>query len=571
MSLTIRLCLLGLLVIAGDVESNPGPPKPRSSITSQAKDATLRCNMQQPTGVLFVLEIWSSTKCGIACLQKALVKDIYQRKGNNLKLFATILDVNVSEVERKDAEECGVTLIPGRRHELINPKDDPIGLKWLLYHKAYYPHLKDLKNIRYVVGYGPTTSDAATEIRDSLFPDAQLYDINLAVPYVFSRPVLFEDKNESKMQRVAIKADAIISIGPRTHSYFEGLYRACNRQPRHIEITPKVGDPFNEEVRRPCISTISRILSFNTEVATPGDMLRWYQKILQYIENVSSSFRTFLNRQVYWVILDVSQENAHTLNKEISERIQGSTLQVIVKMCSSASQLSTELRQCHLCIIPEFHGYGLVGFEAVTMGVPVLLDGQTQLGEFISKYFPSYGDSCLVRNDERWCEMIKCKLTESQVAFEHAENLKSELLKSQLVERSYATLANMFSDIPVGNEGLDMEMSACNVSREIAPSNEECYPDRVDTGMVHKFVSPAVDNEYEPAIVRQERLHEVGPVSEVMACKPDVIAELDMARESDIAAQEMVHKIDISAEELGHELDTVTRRWHISKWYQHRR
>ncbi|XP_070549209.1 uncharacterized protein [Ptychodera flava] len=98
------------------------------------------------------------------------------------KLYCTILDVEVSEDQKTDAESVGVTLIPATRFKWSDSEGDPPAPNWLLHHDTYYPGLKELKHIKHVVSFSPKTKNAAAAIHESLFPQAQLHQLSLPAP-----------------------------------------------------------------------------------------------------------------------------------------------------------------------------------------------------------------------------------------------------------------------------------------------------------------------------------------------------------------------------------------------------
>ncbi|XP_070549125.1 myb-like protein X [Ptychodera flava] len=116
-----------------------------------------------------------STSWNTASQQTTLVKDFCDPVS---KLYCTVLDVEVSEDQKKDAESVGVTLIPATRSKWLDPDEDPPGVNWLVHHDKYYPQLKDLLNIKHVVSFSLKTHKAAAAIHTSLFYEAKLHQLS---------------------------------------------------------------------------------------------------------------------------------------------------------------------------------------------------------------------------------------------------------------------------------------------------------------------------------------------------------------------------------------------------------
>ncbi|XP_070568812.1 uncharacterized protein [Ptychodera flava] len=193
------------------------------------KNAKLHLLSSKPAA-LFVANSWDKDALGLTAFHKSLVQDFCGRKakaGEDLKAYSTVLDVKISDDQKTDAESCGVTLIPAQIEELADPEDELPALKRLVYHSTYYPDLKELENIQYIIGYGPTTGLAAADIRAKLFLGAKLVLINHACPEDNCLQTIKSLQNfEERMLKMASKADLIFSIGPKIHQYFQNAYRA---------------------------------------------------------------------------------------------------------------------------------------------------------------------------------------------------------------------------------------------------------------------------------------------------------------------------------------------------------
>ncbi|XP_070546520.1 uncharacterized protein [Ptychodera flava] len=135
---------------------------------------------------LLVLTSWNTASDDLTSQPtRTLVKDFCENtlKSDKVsKLYCTVLDVEVSENKKKDAESVGVTLIPATRFKWSDPEGDPPAPNWLLHHYTYYPGLKKLKHIKHVVSFSPKTKNAAAAIHESLFPQAQLHQLSVPTP-----------------------------------------------------------------------------------------------------------------------------------------------------------------------------------------------------------------------------------------------------------------------------------------------------------------------------------------------------------------------------------------------------
>ncbi|XP_070547341.1 uncharacterized protein [Ptychodera flava] len=128
-------------------------------------------------------------------------------------ICGTVIDVKVSEDQKESAESVGITLIPARRKSSLDPQRHPPKLDWLLHHDIYYPSLGDLENVKYVVGHDSLTAEAAKDIRDSLFPDAELHLLKVHLPGVL---VMFDKWDVNKYGQPELHRNVLTWISSRT-------------------------------------------------------------------------------------------------------------------------------------------------------------------------------------------------------------------------------------------------------------------------------------------------------------------------------------------------------------------
>ncbi|XP_070546439.1 uncharacterized protein [Ptychodera flava] len=135
---------------------------------------------------LLVLTSWNTASDDLTSQPtRTLVKDFCENtlKSDKVsKLYCTVLDVEVSEDQKKDAERVGVTLIPATRDKWSDPEGDPPAPNWLLRHDIYYPGLKKLQHVKHVVSFSSKTKNAAAAIHESLFLQAQLHQLSVPIP-----------------------------------------------------------------------------------------------------------------------------------------------------------------------------------------------------------------------------------------------------------------------------------------------------------------------------------------------------------------------------------------------------
>ncbi|XP_070551903.1 uncharacterized protein [Ptychodera flava] len=400
------------------------------------------------TGVLIVFDSWDINKCGLAHFHRSLFKNIQRKNRELLKFYATVLGDTISEEQQKDAEDAGITLIPRRRNDSIDPEQDPVGLHCLFYHKGYYPNLGDLRNIEYVIGYAPLTAAAAIDIRKSLFPEAQLYQINQLNP---DSCHLMTHKERSKLERdmvnFARQADAMVSIGPSMYDYFENAYRVVTEKTKpHIEILPDLGDDFSRQnIQLPEKVHHHMMLSYGVTFTGEREALAEYETVAWAVGRTATMMHDMRHPPPKWNIVGVSPNHYDTVQSKIEEKTNCSFLETRITAECSLVDLRDKLLTSHLCIIGQCQRqYGLYGLESIAAGLPTLISENTELGYLINKYFENNAQWCVVRKSEDWFTTIRDALSQTRVTFKNADKLKKAYLESSKVKESHDRFSAMF-------------------------------------------------------------------------------------------------------------------------------
>ncbi|XP_070547520.1 uncharacterized protein [Ptychodera flava] len=381
-----------------------------------------------------------------------------RKTGKGGKLYATVLDVAISETQKKDAEKAGITLVPARRAEHLDPEDDPINIHWLSYPGGYYPQLKDLRNIQYVIGYAPMTAKAAANVRQSLFPQAKLYQINAIHP---DHHANMTSEQQSKLERdmldIAREADAMVSIGPSMHAYFENAYRAINRTIPHIELLPKVDDCFQKQTIELQKNIQQHVILSYGDVDSHADIMSDYDKIASVLGEVAVAQKKVCGHSIKWNILHVPKESIMVTENDLNKSTHCDFKLANLKPTATIKELLTCLKQSHLCVIGSRRSdFGFYGLEAIAAGLPTYADRDSQLGSFIAKYLKFYKDFFLVRSEQEWHDKVMAAIEDTEIALKWANDLKKAYLECKEVEESYGRFTALFTEKMEPSEDLDV-------------------------------------------------------------------------------------------------------------------
>ncbi|XP_070570892.1 uncharacterized protein [Ptychodera flava] len=398
---------------------------------------------------LFVFHTWDKDKFGLPATHRNLIKDFCRRKRNVIKVYATTLDLRLSEAQEKDANDIGVHLIVAERNKWANEKQDPAVLRWLLDHKVHYQRLDELKNVKYVIGYTPETHSAAADIREKLFPDADLVLINCSTASKENG-----DEFDYKMLDAASEADLLFSLGPLTHKHFEIEYRAerngkrlCDIPHREIAPIPNVSCKWAnipKDITEPVLFTYGRI--------DDEEALKRCGPIAAAIGNFSSAWKKHVRGKVTWKIQGISEVMEKRSREFFDDSLKNGNTKLQPYFNTSIDKLTTHLFQSHLCIpLPSTDQSHFDGIEAMSSAVPLVSIEDTHLAEFIGKYLKEYMDSCIVEKTEgHLTNHIQRVFSNIPLAFEKAERLRKTYISSKQTQNTYEEFAALLT--PSQNE-----------------------------------------------------------------------------------------------------------------------
>ncbi|XP_070536436.1 uncharacterized protein [Ptychodera flava] len=402
--------------------------------------------------VLIINDEWGTSKGGVSTVHREIS---CLAKESGVEVFSTVLDA--SDADEKDAEEKGIKLITPTINPNLTEKYKVPDLAWFILHRAYFPKLRKLKNVKVVIGHVPITNDAVFEIK-KLFPSASVFLFNHVIPEDID---IYEDKppervqeDESKILVAASNADAVFSVGPRIFDHFQNKFRALPREPRHFEYVPRPEQQFFDvEMKKPS-QTISRMRVITFGRIKGVEKLKGYDLVASALSKVTAALYDEQKTSLVWVIRGVPEGEQEETMKFLKKNISSRYLDVKLYPYGSHDEIRVDLQQSHLCIMASrTEPFGLVGLEAMAVGIPTLITKQSGLAELLRKKFPSEAKSVVVNvgiNDfskssdiEEWRKAITDALLNYDKTFDLAQELKRKLIEYTASMKSHEEFKNM--------------------------------------------------------------------------------------------------------------------------------
>ena len=382
--------------------------------------------------VLVLATEWKSGHGGLSTLNRLFC---YALSKAGVEVFCIVLDAE--EVDRKVAQDGGVTIL---KASSIPGTKDTIALL-----SKKHPELPHDFSPMYIVGHGRVTGGAALLQKDHYPAAKRLHFIHMAPDeiewYKHAREddpgKLGEERTTTELV-LGMKADHVITIGPRLHGLYQTDFSAVGIEPFRLD--PGF-DNANDDNRVPPPGLNYRVLVF-------GRMDDWELKGLDIAAGAMGNLSTRRGRDLPGLELHIRGAPRGTTD-EIRNKVQnlaGKNLKVVVREYSSdLLVIEHDIRTASLVLMPSrFEGFGLVGLEAIVAGTPVLLSETSGIAALLKECLkPEQVNRFVVRVDgddviEDWSRAIEVVLQNREAAFREVAMVK-DLLKK---EKTWADAIN---------------------------------------------------------------------------------------------------------------------------------
>ena len=358
--------------------------------------------------VVFLCDEWKSSKGGLSTFNREFAINLAETTAGSMKIHCYVS--NSDDRDREDAEQHGVNLITARS---VPGSADPLECLKFPPSKLPKPHL--------VIGHGRKLGSPAYFLAQSTkckwiqFVHVYCEDLGkYKESATAAEDTIEENEKKHKMEIELCKAaDAVVAVGSR-------LQQKYSRSLPSLEveiITPGIVKKFcNESIESgEHAGVLSRSLNafksymfmktFNVFMfgrATFEDLtLKGYDIVANAIGSLGKEFElTFVGSFPG----DHRNVEQWFLQKTCIKRKQIT----IRRYCTEQDELKGMFHQSDLVALPSrTEGFGLVGLEAISCGVPVLVSGESGVAEALRKV--EGGNTVIVELDEdedQWARRI---------------------------------------------------------------------------------------------------------------------------------------------------------------------
>ena len=232
-----------------------------------------------------------------------------------------------------------------------------------------------------------------------------------------------EDKHQVEVELCKL-ADQVVAVGPKLAEVFSGYLRPCGKDRDVLNFTPGIFSEF-ADVKQ----AIEEREAFNVLVFGRGDNEDFRLKGYDIAAQAIAELKDMTYKLVF--VGATSGEEEKVADLLLKQGINRSQLRVR-RFNESREQLAQLFCEVDLAIMPSrTEGFGLAALEALSAGLPVLVSGNSGLGEALKKV--PFASSCVVQSEDPkdWANAIKAV---------REKDRKLRLLEIEIIREQYAKM-----------------------------------------------------------------------------------------------------------------------------------
>ncbi|XP_070547320.1 uncharacterized protein [Ptychodera flava] len=375
--------------------------------------------------VLLIGTEWTSNKSNLEVVvnNRELAKAIAQR---GFKVYCTVLNIQDEDISLAAKENV----------DLVVPTSDDMSSsasrqQVILNPEKYYPSLKELDHVQFVVSHAfiNGTARMALRIRDKLFRKAKLITIFYYIPEDEDLPPSRLQAHQEEMESWAAKADLVLSLGPNIFNYFTNKFRIFEDINHHLLLPFMTTDKFDQSVfKNRNISTFVEILTFHSDMLIREDKFHQFDLPARIIGDTCRN--RSCETKLRWKILGVNDDVYVTFRDHLNQIVKNADVKINFYPPHSLGKIYDDLIQCHIVLYTGENSFGLPALLAASAGVPLITSENTGFSSFLKEHnFVYFTHSMLSNNRDLPTDRIKNVIQEYDEMLKVARNIQTFLQK----------------------------------------------------------------------------------------------------------------------------------------------
>jgi glycosyltransferase involved in cell wall biosynthesis len=407
-------------------EQNRGITSPSSPAVSAPQTDTRRSARRLK--ILAVATEWSSGHGGLSTFNRELCLAMARAKH---EVYCYVPAVN--EQEREHSKQQGVYLVvapgPGEERERLHRK----------------PPLPEGVVPDVIIGHGRVTGSAALSLMDHFPKSRRVHFLHMAPGQIewFKDHAAGKGATETADERerleieLAKAAGLVAAVGPRLQREF-----ATRLHPHGSKVHAFIPGLSAEKLLDIPPGDLQILLFGRAE----DERLKGLDIAARAVAMVAESLP---DRKLTLMVRGAPAGKGDELHEYLYQVAGSRGFDLRVKPYSSDnSQIRADIRQSSLVLMPSrSEGFGLVGLEAISAGVPVLLSQESGLAELIGSLSKEMADYHVAPTPQElkdaapaWAKQIDFVLRDREAAFGRVRKLRELLLKKISWDRSVELL-----------------------------------------------------------------------------------------------------------------------------------
>ena len=323
-----------------------------------------------------------------------------------------------SEEDKKDGARYNVLLI---KAEAIPGFDN--GVDWLSF-------LPEGHAVDCVIGYGVALGRQVRLIK--CHHNCNWIQIVHTAPEELgmyrSHAILRAEKLRQDEVKLCEDADQVVAVGPKLADVFRGYLRSCGKDQDVLNLTPGIFSEFADVKQATEERKTFSVLVFGSD-DNVDFKLNGYDIAARAIAELKDEPQSYK-----LLFVGVPQGEEEKVKDLLLQRGINRRQLTVRCFCESREELARLFCEVDLAILPsQTEGFGLAALEALSAGLPVLVSGNSGLGEALKEV--QCGSGCVVESDDPnvWAKAIKAV---------RQKDRKMRLNEIQIVRNSYALKYN---------------------------------------------------------------------------------------------------------------------------------
>ena len=260
----------------------------------------------------------------------------------------------------------------------------------------------------------------------------------------YEEPISKGEKKHQVEIELCKLADQVVAVGPKLAEAFSGYLRPCGKDQDVLNVTPGIFSEF-ADVKQ---ATEERS-SFSVLVFGRGDDEDFQLKGYDIAAKAIAELKDMTYKLVF--VGATSGEEEKVAEMLLQQGIDRSQLRVR-RFNESREQLTELFCEVDLALMPSrTEGFGLAALEALSAGLPVLVSGNSGLGEALKKV--PYGSNCVLTSEDPkdWASAIKAvRYKDREMRLGEFEVIRGAYAKKYSWKEQSDKLVEMITNITEG-------------------------------------------------------------------------------------------------------------------------